>query len=164
MFQEIIPEYNVESKDVLDEGIAVLYNTIADQIDKERFIDGEEYKALIIDCGGGTTDLSSCSFRIEEGYISYKIEINTTYENGDTNFGGDNITYRIMQFMKIVFAKYYKNKGETSEIDKLIDIPSADIFRFVDEDGVEKIYENFEEYYKKQKKPFLPDLKNMKIE
>jgi hypothetical protein len=152
MFQEIIPEYNVESKDVLDEGIAVLYNTIADQIDKERFIDGEEYKALIIDCGGGTTDLSSCSFRIEEGYISYKIEINTTYENGDTNFGGDNITYRIMQFMKIVFAKYYKNKGETSEIDKLIDIPSADIFRFVDEDGVEKIYENFEEYYKKAEK------------
>ena len=53
MFQEIIPEYNVESKDVLMKRIAVLYNTIADQIDKERFIDGEEYKALIIDCGGG---------------------------------------------------------------------------------------------------------------
>ncbi|TYQ16928.1 UNVERIFIED_CONTAM: hypothetical protein Cloal_3509 [Acetivibrio alkalicellulosi] len=152
MFQDIIPEYNVESEDVLDEGIAVLYNTIADQIDKNKFVDGEEYKALIIDCGGGTTDLSSCSFRIEEGYISYKIDINTTYENGDTNFGGNNITYRIMQFMKIIFAKYYKNRGQTVEIDSLIDIPSSDIFRCVDDEGVGKIYENFEKHYSEAEK------------
>ncbi|NLD47640.1 MAG: molecular chaperone [Clostridiaceae bacterium] len=152
MFQEIIPEYNVESKDALDEGIAVLYNTIADQIEKNRFIDGEEYKALIIDCGGGTTDLSSCSFRIQEDYISYKIDINTTYENGDTNFGGNNITYRIMQFMKILFANYYKDKGNIIEIDQLIDIPSEDIFRYVDDIGVVKIYEKFEEHYREAEK------------
>ena len=147
MFQEIINEYNLESKDALDEGIAVLYNTIADHIEKNRFIDGEEYKALIIDCGGGTTDLSSCSFRIQEDYISYKIDITTTYENGDTNFGGNNITYRIMQYMKILFAGYYKNKKEFVDIDQLIDIPNEDIFRYVDEMGVSKIYEKFESFY-----------------
>lgn len=164
MFQEIIPEYNVQSEDVLDEGMAVLYNTIAELIDKDidykRLYDGaeqrgldygKEYKALIIDCGGGTTDLSSCSFNIEKGYISYKVEINTTYENGDTNFGGNNITYRIMQFMKIAFTKYYKNK-EAIEIDELIDVPSADIFRVVDEEGVERIYKKFEECYKEAEK------------
>jgi hypothetical protein len=155
MFQEIIPEYNVESQDTMDEGIAVLYNTIADQIEKNRFSDGEEYKALIIDCGGGTTDLSSCSFRIEEGYISYKIDIKTTYENGDTNFGGNNITYRIMQFMKIIFTSYYKNRKEIMDIDKLIDIPGNDIFRFVDEMGVAKVYENFERCYEEAEK-FIP--------
>lgn len=152
MFQEIMPEYEIESQDALDEGIAVLYNTIADQIERNRFSDGEEYKALIIDCGGGTTDLSSCSFRIEEGYISYKIDIKTTYENGDTNFGGNNITYRIMQFMKITFANYYKNKKDIMEIDRIIDIPSNDIFRYVDEMGVGKVYENFEKAYEEAEK------------
>jgi hypothetical protein len=146
MFQEILPEYQVEGKDALDEGIAVLYNTIADQIEKHKFIDGEEYKALVIDCGGGTTDLSSCRFIIEEGNISYKISVKTTFENGDTNFGGDNITYRIMQFMKIVFAQYYRNK-EILDIDHLIDAPSNDIFRTVDEMGVGKVYEHFEQCY-----------------
>jgi hypothetical protein len=146
MFQEIIPEYNVDGEDVLDEGIAVLYNTIADQIEKNKFIDGEEYKALVIDCGGGTTDLTSCRFKIEEGSISYKISVKTTFENGDTNFGGNNITYRIMQFMKIVFAQYYRNK-EILDIDNLIDLPSNDIFRTVDEMGVGKVYEHFEQCY-----------------
>ncbi len=152
MFQEILPEYNIESKEALDEGIAVLYNTIANQIKKKNFYDGEEYKALIIDCGGGTTDLSSCAFNIEEGDISYKIDINTTYENGDTNFGGNNITYRIMQFMKIVFANYYKYEKAIVHIDSLIDIPSSDIFRNVDEKGINKIYEDFEMYYKEAEK------------
>ena len=152
MFQEIIPEYSLEIEDALDEGIAVLYNTIADQIDKNKYVDGDEYNALIIDCGGGTTDLSSCSFRIEEGYISYKIDINTTYENGDTNFGGNNITYRILQFMKILFAQYYKNKNELFDIDHLIDLPSGDIFRYVDEYGVSMVYERFENFYKEAEK------------
>ena len=147
MFHDVLSDYNVESADVLDEGLAVLYNTIADQIEKNKFVDGEEYKALVIDCGGGTTDLSSCSFKINEGYISYKIDINTTFENGDTNFGGNNITYRILQFMKIVFAHYYTKKKEIIDIDSLIEVPNADIFRYVDEMGVRKIYERFEEQY-----------------
>lgn len=147
MFQEILPEYRIEAEGALDEGIAVLYNTIANLVEERRFEDGEEYKALIIDCGGGTTDLTSCSFRIEEGDISFRVYVNTTYENGDTNFGGDNITYRIMQFMKIVFANYYKNRRGTIDIDSLIEIPSSDIFRHVDEKGVGTVYEKFERYY-----------------
>ena len=107
MFRAILPEYQIETEHALDEGMSVLYNTIANQIENNSFLDGKEYKALVIDCGGGTTDLSSCKFRIEDGHISYKIDIHTTYENGDTNFGGNNITYRIFQFMKIVFANYY---------------------------------------------------------
>ncbi|WP_166241088.1 molecular chaperone [Paenibacillus turpanensis] len=144
----ILPEYHIEAQNALDEGMAVLYNTIAEQIEKNSFTDGREYKALVIDCGGGTTDLSSCRFRIENGSISYKVDIQTTYENGDTNFGGNNITYRIMQFMKIVFAEYYRNKGAVIDIDSLIDIPGNDIFRHVDEYGVHAVYEQFEARYR----------------
>lgn len=147
MFKKALDEYQLEERDALDEGLAVLYNTIADQIEKKRFSDSEEYQALIIDCGGGTTDLSSCRFRINEGFMSYKIDLNMTFENGDTNFGGNNITYRILQFMKIVLAKYYLNKRDIIDIDSLIEIPNDDIFRYVDELGAAKVYEKFEESY-----------------
>lgn len=147
MFQSILPEYQIESEYALDEGMAVLYNTIANQIENNSFIEGKEYKALVIDCGGGTTDLSSCRFQIEDGHISYKIDIHTTYENGDTNFGGNNITYRIFQFMKIVFANYYSRGKNAYDIDTLINIPGKDIYRHVDEYGVATVYEQFEKIF-----------------
>ena len=155
MFADILPEYNIETGDALDEGLAVLYNTIADQMEHHRFMDGEEYKALVIDCGGGTTDLSSCRFRIEDGHIAYKLDIHTSYENGDTNFGGNNITYRIMQFMKIAFAGFYGSGGILPDIDDLIDIPATDIYRHVDEFGAEAVYAQFDARYR-EAEAFLP--------
>ncbi|MGM0368834.1 MAG: molecular chaperone [Bacillota bacterium] len=147
MFQEIISDYEIETKDMLDEGVSVLYNTIINQINKRKFFNGEEHKALVIDCGGGTTDLSSCLFKIEENNISYKVDIKTSFENGDTNFGGNNLTYRIMQFMKIVFADYYKNNGQVIDIDELIAVSEANLFRYVDEFGINDIYSDLEDKY-----------------
>ncbi|MEC0226296.1 molecular chaperone [Paenibacillus alba] len=152
MFADILPEYGLETEHGLDEGMAVLYNTIADQIEKRSFMDGELYQALVIDCGGGTTDLSSCRFRIEDGHLSYKLTIHTAYENGDTNYGGNNITYRIMQFMKIVFADYYSTRRRMTDIDQLIDIPGTDLYRHVDEYGVSSVYEGFEAAYREAEK------------
>ncbi|MEJ6949907.1 molecular chaperone [Natronospora cellulosivora (SeqCode)] len=148
MFNEIMEDYNIEDENVLDEGISVLYNTIASLIEKRKFLNGQEYKALVIDCGGGTTDLSSCTFRIKEGNISYKVDIVTGFENGDTNFGGNNITYRIMQFMKITFAHYYQNNGGIIDIDDLISYPAVDIFRLVDRVGIKEIYKDLDRRYR----------------
>lgn len=148
MFRELLPEYEIEAEHALDEGMAVLYNTLADQIEKNRLTDGSEYRALVIDCGGGTTDVSSCRFRIDDGRISYKIDIHTSYENGDTNFGGNNLTYRIMQYMKIAFADHYaRGRAAVTDIDALIPIPGTDLFRYVDEEGVGAVYEAFERRY-----------------
>nr|WP_106780326.1 molecular chaperone [Lysinibacillus timonensis] len=155
MFQTILPEYTIESDHALDEGMAVLYNTIANQIEKNQFIEQEEYHALVIDCGGGTTDLSSCRFQIRDNRISYKLDIQTTYENGETNFGGNNVTYRIFQYLKIVFAHYYTNNKKLLDIDELIEIPGADIFRHVDDFGVQAVYEKLEEHYQ-QVEEILP--------
>ncbi|MCM1161725.1 MAG: molecular chaperone [Roseburia sp.] len=146
MFAELLPEYDIDTKHMLDEGTAVIYNTIHNLIEKKRYYEGEEISALIIDCGGGTTDLSSCNFVIENDSISYKVEIETTYENGDTNFGGNNITYRIMQYIKIMFAKHYSQGGQV-RIDELITVASEDIFRFVDEFGREEVYKDLERAY-----------------
>lgn len=101
MFQEILPEYALERRDMVDEGVSVLYNTISEMIDNNLVQRSREMKALIIDCGGGTTDISSCIFKVEDKRVAYDIDIETGYENGSTDFGGNNLTYRIMQLLKL---------------------------------------------------------------
>ncbi len=146
MFKDLLPEYEIDTQHMLDEGTAVIYNTIHNLIEKKKYYDGEQIAALIIDCGGGTTDLSSCNFVIENDSVSYRVDIETTYENGDTNFGGNNITYRIMQYIKIMFADFY-TQGKSVRIDDIIQVASEDIFRYVDEFGKAAVYEHLERAY-----------------
>lgn len=99
MFREILPDMNVEC--TLDEGMAVLFHSIHELIQSGRYTDGVWYQALIMDCGGGTTDLTSGRFRIRNNRVSYEVDLETGYENGNTNFGGNNLTFRILQLIKI---------------------------------------------------------------
>lgn len=156
MFQKLLYDYNIEAEQMLDEGSAVIYNTIHNLIEKKRYYDGEVVSALIIDCGGGTTDLSSCDFAITNDNVSYKVDIQTTYENGDTNFGGNNITYRFMQYIKIMFARHY-SKQKLLRIDELIPVASEDIFRFVDEYGKAEVYKKLEQEYR-QAEQIIPTM------
>ena len=133
LFEDVFKNYELES-DILDEGVAVLYNSISELITKEKYQNNQSYRALIIDCGGGTTDLSSCRFRIDNQRVSYKIDIKTAYENGDTDFGGNNLTYRIMQLIKISLAHQLGNVDFLS-LKKLIAPFQADVFRAVDSDS-----------------------------
>lgn len=145
MFQEILTDYEIEYENMLDEGAAVLFNTIAELIENKSYIEGEYYKALIIDCGGGTTDLSSCNFKIENNRISYKIDIETSYENGDTDFGGNNLTFRIMQLLKIIFAHKLKDNHKIKA--GLLEEFDLDLFRYVDKYGVLETYKKLNHEY-----------------
>ena len=147
MFQKVLPGYKFEKEDALDEGVAVLYNTIENQINRGTFEDGVPYKALIIDCGGGTTDLSSCVFSIEENRLNYQIEVSTTYENGDTNFGGNNLTYRLMQYLKILMVAYYQGKSEQINYSEVMEVFIGDVYRYLDDHGKEALYEKLEAKY-----------------
>ncbi|WP_129599947.1 molecular chaperone [Anaerophilus nitritogenes] len=148
MFKELLTDYELEYENMLDEGAAVLFNTISELIDKKTYEEGRVYKALIIDCGGGTTDLSSCDFRIQNNRVSYEIDIETSYENGDTDFGGNNLTFRIMQLIKIIFANQLLHPQENTKMNILDDF-DVDIFRFVDEHGVFEIYKKLDAIYEK---------------
>ncbi|RKD30697.1 acetate and sugar kinases/Hsc70/actin family protein [Lacrimispora algidixylanolytica] len=110
LFKELLPGYNVNCE--LDEGMAVLFNTIHGMILNNQYERGRWYQALIIDCGGGTTDLTSGRFSIENSRISYTINLETRYENGDTNFGGNNLTFRILQMLKIKIVRALSIAGE----------------------------------------------------
>ncbi|WP_088825470.1 molecular chaperone [Listeria goaensis] len=147
MFHDLLPEYELEMKDALDEGVAVLYNTIANQIEKNHFEEGIPYRALIIDCGGGTTDLSSCQFEIKDTQLTYQVSIQTTFENGDTNFGGNNLTYRIMQYLKILFVDYYQNGKRTLHLEDVLQVMVNDVYRFVDKNGTAALYKAMKNKY-----------------
>lgn len=161
MFQEILPNYEILSDNVLDEGMAVLYNTIDKQMKKNLYDIGDEYKALIIDCGGGTTELCSCKFEIDEDDISYNLNMTTTYENGEDSFGGNNLTYRIMQYIKIILAKYYNNKIDIdNDVNTLFDFDNDRIFRLIDNNGITHIYDKLDMEYEKSERIIPTKFKN----
>lgn len=176
LFQEMLPEYVVEKKEMVDESVAVLYNTISELIEDKKIVNRQVYRALVIDCGGGTTDVSSCSFQVDNRRVSYKIDIETGYENGSTEFGGNNLTYRVLQMLKLKIIEslskqfeaengliraqheFYGEKvafdGNTyalaSTIPKtklLLQDFNTDIFRYVDESGVDSLFRRFEDAY-----------------
>jgi len=102
LFKGLLPEYTVDCR--LDEGMAVLFHDISQLISQNRYERERWYHVLLIDCGGGTTDLTSGRFKIDNNRVSYHIDLEMRYENGDTNFGGNNLTYRIMQLLKVQIA------------------------------------------------------------
>lgn len=148
MFQSILPEYSINGEDMLDEGMAVLYNTMANMIAQEKMVDGRRYEALVVDCGGGTTDLCSYQFRIQDNKTSYRIEMQTAYENGDTDFGGNNLTYRIMQLLKIELLHQCGELPEVSAAELLAQM-DTDVDRFVDEYGVKEYYRRLDMAYER---------------
>ena len=184
MFQEILSEYNVEKKEMIDESVAVLYDTISELIEKKTIENRSRYKALVIDCGGGTTDISSCTFSVDNQRVAYSIDIETAYENGSTDFGGNNLTYRILQMLKLkiveTLCRQYLSRssivqarrefyGEKDSFDhetflKASAIPTLKsllrdfnltVFRDIDENGVAAVYRNFEIAYS-QAEEILP--------
>lgn len=146
LFQEILPEYQLENENMLDEGVAVLYNTISELIERKHYEDGKLYRALIIDCGGGTTDLSSCQFRITDRRVAYQIDIVTAYENGNTDFGGNNLTFRVMQLLKLTLARQLGDISLPDPEDVLRSF-NVDVFRDVDRTGVDAVYADLDAAY-----------------
>jgi len=149
LFQEILPQYAMDVGETLDEGVTVLYHTISKRIAVGDYKDGEAHRALIIDCGGGTTDLCSCTYSIVDNRVAYDISLETTYENGDTNFGGNNLTYRIMQLIKVKLAACLDMSIFPDKIMEGLDI---DTYRFVDENGIDAVYSNLNAQYEMAEK------------
>lgn len=148
LFGELLPDYQIMGEGMLDEGVAVLYNSISELIAQKRFRNNEELKALVIDCGGGTTDLTSSRFTINDQRVSYRIRIATAYENGDTDFGGNNLTYRIMQLLKIAAARALGGPEGAADIRQLTEEMGTDIFRRIDREGANGVYGPLDEAYR----------------
>ena len=154
--KKMFPAYRVLDKESsLDEGIAIVYDHIAKRI-KENMKEGEEHAetVFVIDCGGGTTDLAKCKYWQNSSEIDKNkkiLTVKTSFENGDSAFGGNNITYRILQLLKIKIDAVLQGKPNPDMLE-LLDDNEIDIMTKLDEPGKllsekAKLYERFEKAY-----------------
>lgn len=146
MYQEALPEYEVMTENITDEAVAVAYHFLEQSVRELDYDDGEAKKLLILDCGGGTSDMVSCNYKITNEGITSRLEMYVTYAHGDTNFGGNQLTWRVMQYIKIRLAELLQHK-EPAGMDALFPGVLSQVYETVDSEGVEKAYETFSQIY-----------------
>lgn len=155
-FINIFSELYKDKKEVLsaeesiDEGISIVYNQlitllVANQMKDEK--QNVKKSIMIMDCGGGTTDLVSCEYAYRKEDAGTELELDTCFENGNANFGGNNITYRIMQLLKIKIAAmlrdgYIDHDGDAI---KLIDKSENEILGSVEDHMKDRLYDSDKE-------------------
>lgn len=147
MYQDVLEDYNILTNDVIDEAVAVLYHSLSTKIQRLDYENGDQKKVLIIDCGGGTSDMVQCSYSLTDQKITSHLDIHITYTDGDTNFGGNNLTYRIVQYLKVKLAIFYTTKGD-ADLNTFIDSQLEQFYDWVDDHGVEACYELLNEKYR----------------
>lgn len=151
-------EYRItKESESLDEGVAIVYDMLTKEIDRDRelLIDGRERSMLIIDCGGGTTDLASCKYHLNAGTedLCDQLIIKTDFVNGDSNFGGNNITFRIMQLLKVKIAATRDDSIDSNIMNLISHAPSMILNQIdLDYDNKTKIYKIFNSVYEQAEK------------
>ncbi len=146
MYQEALPEYEVMTEQVTDEAVAVAYHFLEQSVRNMDYEDGAAKKMLILDCGGGTSDMVNCNYRITNEGITSRLELHVTYAHGDTNFGGNHLTWRVMQYLKIRLAEVLRHQ-EPVWMDALFPGILSQLYDKVDEEGVESAYQTFTRIY-----------------
>ncbi|MDE7183734.1 MAG: molecular chaperone, partial [Lachnospiraceae bacterium] len=146
LFHEILPEYILPDRELPDEGVSILYHTVSGMLESRKLEEDTDYKALVLDCGGAFTNLCACQFRFHDDRVAYHISIRTAYENGDVDFGGNRLTYRIMQYIKLRLVEKFGFSLPVSA-DNLLQGLDVDALRYVDSGGTAGLYSAFEEAY-----------------
>ena len=152
LFKELLPNYEVID-DVIDEGLAVIYyyidgriSSLSENSDESRYPEEDKEKIIILDIGGGTTDMEECTFSIsKKNNNEFELEAESKYKNGDSNFGGNNITFRILQYLKIKIAHTLSENIEC-DINKLFE-SNRTILELID--NKKDVYREFKEEYDK---------------
>lgn len=146
MYQEVLPNYNILMEDTIDEAVAVVYHSLSKEMEELDYGPKEPKRVLIIDCGGGTSDMIRCDYIINQSNVTSEVELKIRYAYGNTNFGGDNLTYRILQYLKIRFAEVFAKK-QRMLIDEVFERVLEDMYVFVDDFGIDKAYERLNDRY-----------------
>jgi len=154
--RQMFPGYSIlRNESCLDEGVAIVYNHIAKRI--KDMGEGNTETVFVIDCGGGTTDLARCEYSYAAAAIGDGkkiLSVKTGFENGDSAFGGNNITYRILQLLKIKIDAYLRQQPNPDMLEILSD-NEIDIMTKLDEppkgkniyDVKKELYQKFTEAY-----------------
>ena len=128
----------------IDEGVAIVYNQIIKLMYSDSAKEETKKSIMIMDCGGGTTDLASCEYYFKNTNAGVELYLDTCFENGNSNFGGNNITYRIMQLLKIKIAAKLSNNliDNMGEAIQLIDKSENEILGVIEASLEQKTYDS----------------------
>ena len=127
----------VPPNESLDEAIAIIYERLSEL--REEYLNNSlksNGEVMIIDCGGGTTDVARCKYSFSQTDTGVKSLIRVQSVNGQS-FGGNELTYRIFQLLKIKLSDYYKSEGQQgsiqiTSIDDLVSTSSNEYLSTVD--------------------------------
>ncbi|WP_028515167.1 hypothetical protein [Ruminococcus flavefaciens] len=127
----------VPPNESLDEAIAIIYERLSEL--REEYLNNtlkSTGEVMIIDCGGGTTDVARCKYSFSQADTGVKSLIRVQSVNGQ-NFGGNELTYRIFQLLKIKLSDYYKSEGQqgtiqVTSIDDLVSTSANEYLSTVD--------------------------------
>lgn len=149
------PQYEIMSEsDSIDEAGAIIFDYVSEKFENCRDNEEHDGNVVIVDCGGGTTDLAECDYHFGK-YNSLgqrELKMVTKFSNGDSSFGGNNITYRIMQLIKIKLAL---GNGfiESEEYDNILS--DSENKMLIEVDDGKSVYDRFQELYDRCEE-FLP--------
>lgn len=135
----ILPDYQVEP--MQSESVNSVYQRIAGNIGDEA--EEKMERELAFHCGGGSTSLTTCAYSVENTNVAYIVRMKEQYLNGDSGFGGNNLTYLILEFLKIRIMWEL-----TGEKESILDEPFFHSYSYVDEyGGTREIYRRFHHLY-----------------
>lgn len=147
LLQKLLPQYQLAAVgEQLDEGVAALYHTIANAIEKDRYMDGHRYHGLIMDVGAAGSNLLEAQYSIQNKSVRYEIQLNTAYKNGDMDINGRQLTYRLMQLIKVNLVREW-SALPLPTMTELAEQMGEDVCRQIDEDGRQSFYQKLEDAY-----------------
>lgn len=145
--------YISKPSESLDEGMAIIYNDIENVLNKPTIPNEYDFKIMVMDCGGGTSDLASCEVKYIKTEVVKSLNINSKFVHGNSNFGGNNITYRILQLIKIKICSTL-NPSINYDLNHLIPFLNTQILQSIEqsnqgdfEDENNEIYGEFNKTY-----------------
>ncbi len=167
------PQYEIMPvNESIDEAGAIIFDYVSDRFENSDAGIQHTGNVMIVDCGGGTTDLAECDyyFGVQSPIGQRELKMITKFSNGDSGFGGNNITYKIMQLIKIKLAlkndfisqSDYDSVFCDSENKILIDIDSGEPIY----DAFQKLYNRCEEFLPTRfadKERWWDEVDNMKV-
>lgn len=137
--REILPDYQIEAEE--SESVNSVLSDIIEQVEGTE--EHELIQELAFHCGGGTSSLVNCGYLIENTAVAYKILLQERYLNGERSFGGNDLTYLILMYLKIKIL--WNIRGYSEEI---LDEGFTDVYTQVDlYGGTKEIYESFRRLY-----------------
>lgn len=137
----LLPGYQIEPAQ--SESVNCIYEKLAADLSGKGTAGFSASRELAFHCGGASSSLVACLYSIEDTGVSYRATLKEQYIDGDGSFGGNNLTYLILMYLKVRAAAEIKGTGG-----QILDAGFEDAYSLVDQNGgAGEVYQAFCQLY-----------------